>query len=485
MLRSKAAPILHRSSTTTPKSSKSSTTNSKIRSATRWLRSPTGFLIATVLFALAIRLVIVAFVFRDVSAPTFDHNEFGWEMGWTARSLAAGRGFSSPFFPVTGPTADIPPLYPLLLSLVFRLFGLYTAASAVVILSLNSLFSALTCLPIYFTLRNAASTRLARFASLGWAIYPFAIYFSAGRVWDYALTSLLFATCFWAVQRLHRLRTRRIAWLAFGLLYGLTVLSNPSLLSLFPILLLLAMEKLRQNGGPWLRSGLLAVLGVFAVMTPWAVRNYRTLHVICPVRDDFWDEFWSANNGDTSNPTLAWAHPASNAAEMQNYIASGEVPYFAQKHVLATQFLTHHKLFFVGLTLRRIASYWTGFWSLAPDYVRSEPFQFPNVFFCSTLTLFMLIGLRRWWRTDRAAALPYLIAIAVFPCAYYISHPLMDYRQPIEPIILSLVVIGIFGLKAKSSVLSVPTDTTLLDVFTEESVDDQIPVAAMALTPIP
>ena len=66
-------------------------------------------------------------------------------------------------------------------------------------------------------------------------------------------------------------------------------------------------------------------------VTPWTVRNYRTLHVVCPVRDDFWDEFWSANNGDTSNPTLAWAHPASNPAEMQEYIASGEVHYFAQK----------------------------------------------------------------------------------------------------------------------------------------------------------
>ncbi len=483
MSRFKAAQTLHRSTATLPISSTSSTTNFKIRSATAWLQSPTLFLAATVLFALAIRLVIVAFVFRDVSAPTLDHGEFGFEMGWTARSLALGRGFSSPFLPLTGPTADIPPLYPFLLSLVFRIFGLYTAASAVVILSLNSLFSALTCIPIYFTLRSAATLRIARIAALGWAVYPFAIYFSAGRVWDYSLTALLFATCFWAVQRLHLLRTRRIAWLAFGLLYGLTVLSNPSLLSLFPFLLLIALWKLRQNGGPWLRSGLLAVLGIFAVMAPWTARNYRTLHVICPVRDDFWDEFWSANNGDTSNPTLAWAHPASNPAEMRDYIASGEVRYFAQKHVLATQFLTDHKLFFIGLTLRRIAAYWTGFWSLAPDYVKSEPFQLPNVFFCSTLTLFMLIGLRRWWRTDRTAALPYVIAIALFPIAYYISHPLMDYRQPIEPIILSLVVIGLFGLKQKPSALSMQDDDLLLNIASEVSDDEPVPAAAMGFTP--
>ncbi len=454
-----------------------------LRRLTAQLQTPTRFLAATVLFALALRLIIVAIVFRGVSAPTFDHSEFGWEMGWTARSLALGRGFSSPFLPITGPTADIPPLYPFLLSLVFRIFGLYTAASAIVILSLNSLFSALTCVPIYFTLRNAASTRLARIAAFAWAIYPFAIYFSAGRVWDYALTSLLFATCFWAVQRLHLLRTRRIAWLAFGLLYGLTVLSNPSLLSLFPFLLLFAMGKLRQNGGTWIRNGLLAIFGIFAVVTPWTLRNYRTLHVLCPVRDDFWAEFWSANNGDTSNPTLAWAHPASSPTEMREYIASGEISYFAQKHVLATHFLAHHKLFFVGLTLRRIAAYWTGFWSLSPDYVKSEPFQLPNIFFCTTLTLFMLIGLRRWWRTDAAAALPYLIAITLFPIAYYISHPLMDYRQPIEPIILALVVIGIFGLHPKASPSA--EDTVLPLYVPEEELDEiMVPAAVMDLSPI-
>ncbi len=32
-------------------------------------------------------------------------------MGWVARSLASGQGFSSPFFATTGPTALMPPLF--------------------------------------------------------------------------------------------------------------------------------------------------------------------------------------------------------------------------------------------------------------------------------------------------------------------------------------------------------------------------------------
>jgi hypothetical protein len=54
----------------------------------------------------------------------------------------------------------------------------------------------------------------------------------------------------------------------------------------------------------------------------------------------------------------------------------------------------------------------------------------------------MLRGVLRLWHRNRAAALPYLILIAVFPLTYYITHSLMDYRQPIEPAILVLAVSG-------------------------------------------
>jgi hypothetical protein len=173
------------------------------------------------------------------------------------------------------------------------------------------------------------------------------------------------------------------------------------------------------------------------------------MHVLCPVRDCFWYEFWSANNGDSSNPTLAWTHPASNPIEMDLYRSQGEIAYIAQKHDIARQFVSTHRGFFVGLTARRIVCYWTGFWSLDPAYVESEPYQFPNVFFCTSLTLLMLFGMCEWWRRDRSAALPYLLAIAVFPVAYYVSHPLMDYRQPIEPEIVILVVVGLSAAKAQ------------------------------------
>jgi hypothetical protein len=38
--------------------------------------------------------------------------------------------------------------------------------------------------------------------------------------------------------------------------------------------------------------------------------------------------------------------------------------------------------------------------------------------------------------------LPYLILILAFPLTYYITNPLMDYRQAIEPAIIVLAVAG-------------------------------------------
>ncbi len=402
------------------------------------------------LAALALRVVVVALVIGDPSAHTIDMNNFGWEsweMGWTARSIFHGQGFSSPFLPITGPTALVPPLYPYLLAGIFKLFGLYTGKAAFAALAFNSLCSALTCIPLYFLVRNSLGRRPARIAAIAWAVYPFAVYFSADRIWDYALTGLLFTCSLLVAQRLH-LRGW-LGWLGFGLLYGLTILSNPSVVSLLPFLLLLAMYKVWRARGAWFTKGLVASLAFVAMCVPWQVRNHRVMHGDFFIRDGFWLEFYAGNNGDTTASNSAFAHPASNPEEMAKYQQLGEMRYMAQKHDLAVDFLKHHRTFFAVATVRRIVRFWTGFWSFSPSYLKYEPMDLPNVPFCLFLLFFTVRGLRRWWNEDREAALPYLLAVLVFPAPYYLTHSSMDYRQPLEPILIVLVTIGLFGTGAR------------------------------------
>jgi 4-amino-4-deoxy-L-arabinose transferase-like glycosyltransferase len=411
-----------------------------------------------VLVALMVRLLVVVYGFRDQTDPADHHAAFGWEMGWVARSIFEGHGFSSPFFPLTGSTAMVPPLFPYLVAAMFHLFGLYTAKAAFAILSINSLFSALTCIPLYFSARYALGEKAAAMAGWGWVIYPYAIYFSGARVWDYALTGLLFTTCFYFAQRLHG-QKRLLAWLGFGLMYGVAALANPSVLTMFPVFLLLAVLEMRRSDRRWLLRCVVAAVGLVAVLIPWTIHNYRALHFAGPVRDNFWLECWAGNNGDTFESNAVWAHPASNPVEMQRYEAEGEMGYIAEKKGLALQFMEQNPKFFAALSLRRAFSYWTAFWSFSPAYLNKEPLEIPDVFFCSSVTVLMLLGARRFWRRDAISALHYLALIAVFPITYYVTHASPDYRQPIEPEVVVLVVMGVLSLKRMTTPAALREET--------------------------
>jgi hypothetical protein len=94
-------------------------------------------------------------------------------------------------------------------------------------------------------------------------------------------------------------------------------------------------------------------------------------------------------------------------------------------------------------TLRRIVYYWTGYWSFSAEELRAQPFAPANCFFVSFITLLMLRGIGRFWRLNRAALWPYLVLIGIFPITYYLTKPIMDYRQAIELAVIVLVVSGV------------------------------------------
>ncbi len=129
---------------------------------------------------------------------------------------------------------------------------------------------------------------------------------------------------------------------------------------------------------------------------------------------------------------------------MQKFLSMGEHAWLAQKHALAIK--TFHNnprfSFLIFKTMRRVLYYWTGFWSLSAEELRDQPYWPANMFYVSCVTLLMLRGIRRFWRFNRDDLMPYLVLICFFPITYYITHPLMDYRQPIEPAIIVLAVAG-------------------------------------------
>src|SRR5437879_13265303 len=159
----------------------------RIRTSTFWL----------VVIALLLRVgwSIIGHTYQFKSA---DNNfGFGWEMGRIGAALASGRGFSSPFGPPTGPTAWEPPLYPYLTAGVFLVFGIYSKASAFVLLALNSVFSALTCIPIFLIAKRMFSEKVAVISAWAWALLPNVMFWCTRAVWETSLSALLLAGVIW------------------------------------------------------------------------------------------------------------------------------------------------------------------------------------------------------------------------------------------------------------------------------------------------
>src|SRR5271169_1145077 len=207
-----------------------------------WTNARTSFLwMVIVAFGLRFGYILIGHTYRfhsDRQIVTVQANEkdfdFGFEMGRIGRSLAQGEGFSNPFNEPTGPTAWEPPLYPFLIASVFRVFGVYSRASAIVLLGVNSICSALTCIPIFLIAKKSFSEKVAVWTSWTWALLPSVIFWCTRWVWETSLAAFLLAIIFWLTLALEE-KDGLKPWLWFGLLWVVAALTNTSLLSFLPV----------------------------------------------------------------------------------------------------------------------------------------------------------------------------------------------------------------------------------------------------------
>ena len=406
-----------------------------------FFRSPRPFfrsLWAMMLVGLAIRLVVVAFAYPLQMVPGLDHQEFGYEVGKVARSLALGQGFSSPLYGPTGPTAWIAPVYTLMVAGVFKFFGVFTATSAIVILTINSVLSVLTCIPVYAIARRTAGAVTAVWSGWAWALFPFAIYFSAVRIWNYTLSALLGALLFMVLLGLAD-ASGYGKWALYGLLAGLSGLNLPAFLQSVPFLTLWVIHRRWKEGKPWLTRAVLAAVVAVAVIAPWTARNYRVFGKFVPILDRFWLEF-RTGNAESRDWEPPGEHPTTSEVEWQKYQKRGELGYEQERRERSLEYLRTHRAHFLVMTGRRFIYIWTGFWSFSREFLSDEPTAIPNAFFCTFLTLMMLKGLLQLFRNKSPAAWAYIWLLLTFFPVYYITHVKVDFRHPVEPMVVVLVV---------------------------------------------
>jgi 4-amino-4-deoxy-L-arabinose transferase-like glycosyltransferase len=399
-----------------------------------------------VLVALVVRLAVIPFVYRDWMDPfVLEH----WAFGLIARSIALGHGFGSPFAD-TGPSALLPPVYSYLLAGIFKVFGIETRTSILAALSLNSLFSALTCVPVFLLAQHASGERVAKWAGWGWVFSPYGIYYGADWAWSTCLVTLELACLFlfaWRLEKSGQLGD----WILFGLFGGFAALTEPVTLSVVPLMGLWTLYRRYRQRLPWKVPLMAAAFSALAIMAPWFVRNYELFHRFIPVRSGFGLELYIGNNGYSERWVNSSLHPNHSDAELSEYESAGEMAYMDHKLHQAKDYIRTHPRWFAWMTLRRIVYMWTGYWSLDRSYLKDEPLDPPNILLNTALTILGLIGLRRIYKRDPALGTRFAMVLLFFPLTYYISHPETYYFRPVDPLIVVLAAVAIAGTKELQS----------------------------------
>ncbi|HEY6267977.1 MAG TPA: glycosyltransferase family 39 protein [Candidatus Acidoferrum sp.] len=376
---------------------------------------------------------------RDLIGPV----SFEQETGSIAYSLATGKGFSSPFRRETGPTAWLTPVYPLLVAGVFRTFGILSAKSFFVVVFLNALFSSFACIPIFSVGKRMGGLGVASGAAWLWALYPNAVMMPFEWVWDASLAALLGAVLLWATLQLADSPQRASYWCAYGLLWGFTLMTNPSLGLLLPFLLGWAAFRSRRAAKLSVWKPALAAGIAILCCVPWTVRNYVVFHKFVPLRSNFPLELYIGNNNNYATRQFVWPPKITKERELLRYFRLGETAFMEEEQRKAMEFIRAHPGIAIKLIGEKFVSFWTGVAEPVQVFRTTDSLLIRTLIVCNTLAaLGALLGIVVLFVKRNPYAGPAAIYPLVFPWLYYVTHPNLRYRHPIDPVILLLAAVA-------------------------------------------
>jgi len=407
-----------------------------------------------VLVAFLLRLAVITIGHTYRITPRRDHFQFGWEMGRIARSIATGHGFGSPTDLDTGPSAWAPPVYPYILAGVFKLFGVYSAASAFVILAFNSLFAALTCLTIYGIAQRIYGSGVALAAAWTWAVFPYVIYWPVRVVWETSFTTFLLSLALLLTLRMADRPSSNRSWILFGTLWGLIVLTNTALVSMLPFCVLWILHR-RGLARQQVLGAVLCVFTAVAIVSPWIVRNYVVFGKFIFVRDNLPLELHTANTDGSSGLWDRNEHPGNDDASMREFQRLGEIRFMDEKREEFQEFVRNHPGEFVWFTVKRAFYFWA-----APPSLTITSNGYDLGFARHTgFLLGAVLAFAGLWLTIRNRIWgAFLLAcfLLIYPLPYYMVQPFPRYKAPIEPEMILLIVYLFW--KAKYVQLRFPFD---------------------------
>jgi Dolichyl-phosphate-mannose-protein mannosyltransferase len=412
------------------------------------LRRAGTSLVLILIVGFGIRLAFAWDQARKIPTAALATAPFEQETGSIARSIAMGNGFSNPFGKETGPTAWLTPVYPLLVAAAFKTFGIFTVGSFFFLVILNILFSTAVCVPVFYAGKKVAGVGVASGAAWLWALFPNAVMIPFEWIWDTSLAAFLAAALLWAtleVSESQRLRD----WCAYGLLWGFTLMTNPSLGSLLPFLLGWAAYRSGRKADSgtkdwsWITRPVLAVGLAVLCCIPWTLRNYTVFHRVVPLRSNFPLELYIGNNENYDDKHARYPGPITKERETLRYFRLGETPFMDEEMRKAKKFIVTHPRVELILFGKRFVAFWTGIPNPIDQFLATDSWLARGLILCATFSgLGALLGIAVLIRRHSE----YTFALAefplIFPLLYYITHTSLRYRHPIDPVVLLLTAIA-------------------------------------------
>ncbi|HUB82715.1 MAG TPA: hypothetical protein VMB03_28150 [Bryobacteraceae bacterium] len=347
-----------------------------------------------------------------------------YEMAAIARSLAEHGTYANPFAPaITGPTALVPPIHPLFLAALLRLFG-SEAGMHIAAVFFNILANA------------AIAALLPRLAAVCYeddriGIFAGALWIVSMRLlpqWDVSYTILgLIGFCLLTARNLRR-GDSEVWAIGAGALAGLLLLLNPASVFVIVPWLIWLFVRHRVSWRAATRYAAIASAAAAFLVAPWLLRNYRIWGA--PVlRNSLGITLYSSNN-DCAQPSLYQeavsgciqkTFPADSEAEAHLLRTLGEVRYDRLRTADTLRWVSSHRKRFAELTLGRIRDFWF------PSPMDSAY----NCYAIWGITLLSIPGVALSLRR-RLPAAPLILSVwAIYPLMYYVVVSCDRYRYPI------------------------------------------------------
>ncbi len=384
--------------------------------------------VSMVLVGLGVRVLYI------VIAHVYRFNAAHWhvfEMVNLAYSMAMGHGFSSPFGGDTGPSAFTAPLYPWVIWLAFRAFGIFSYGGAFAVLVFNSVFAALTSWTIFRIARRVFEETVAVWSGWIWALLPYSIYYSVYWVWETCLSAFLLSLLFMLTLEMED-DDRLWSWFGYGLLWGIVGLTNTSLIAWLPFSGCWLAYRLHHRGKRFVVPVVFSALVFWTTLMPWLVRDYSVFHKPIFVRDALGMNLRAGNNPQAEGWWLLSYFPSGNDFLYSQYKQMGEAAFDTEQADLAIDWIVQYPKTFLVLTCRRFIFFWAG--------IPREGQQAKDLLFLASSVL-SIGGLLVAAKRRVHGVLLFATLLVSYPLIYYFTFPQPRYRHAIDP---ELVILSVF-----------------------------------------